>query len=99
MLKKDSIVLGIVLGILGPLIGLLILKYKRFGMLSFKEVFQYMSLQPGHGMLTAGLTVSLMMNALLFTIFINSRIDKTAIGIFASTLLYGIIVLLMKFVI
>ena len=96
MLKKDSIVLGIVLGILGPLIGLLILKYKRFGMLSFKEVFQYMSLQPGHGMLTAGLTVSLMMNALLFTIFINSRIDKTAKGIFGATLIYGILVLVMK---
>jgi hypothetical protein len=97
MFKKDSIIFGVVLGILGPVIGLLLLKYKRFGMLSFKEVFQYMSLQPGHGMLTAGLTVSLLMNAILFTIFINTRIDKTAKGIFISTLVYGAIVLLMKF--
>jgi hypothetical protein len=98
MFKKDSIIFGVVLGILGPVIGLLLLKYKRFGMLSFKEVFQYMSLQPGHGMLTAGLTVSLLMNAILFTIFINTRIDKTAKGIFISTLLYGVIVLVMKFI-
>jgi hypothetical protein len=97
MLKKDSIALGCILGILAPLIGLLLLKYKRFGMLSFKEVFQYMSLQPGHGMLTAGLTVSLMMNALLFTIFINKRKDLISIGIFATTLLYGIVILVMKF--
>jgi hypothetical protein len=98
MFKKDSIIFGVVLGILGPVVGLLLLKYKRFGMLSFKEVFQYMSLQPGHGMLTAGLTVSLLMNAILFTIFINTRIDKTAKGIFISTLLYGVIVLVMKFI-
>jgi hypothetical protein len=97
MFKKDSIVFGVILGILGPVIGLLLLKYKRFGMLSFKEVFQYMSLQPGHGMLTAGLTVSLLMNAILFTIFINTRIDKTAKGIFISTLVYGVIVLLIKY--
>jgi hypothetical protein len=97
MFKKDSFVLGVILGILGPLIGLLLLKYKRFGMLTFKEVYQYLDLQPGHGMLTAGLTVSLLMNAILFTIFINSRIDKTAKGIFAATLVYGIVVLLMKF--
>jgi hypothetical protein len=97
MFKKDSIIFGVVLGILGPVIGLLLLKYKRFGMLSFKEVFQYMSLQPGHGMLTAGLTFSLLMNAILFTIFINTRIDKTAKGIFVSTLIYGVIVLVMKF--
>ncbi len=97
MLKKDNFIFGIVLGLIAPLVGLLLLKYKKFGMLSFKEVFQLLYTQPGHGLITAALSVSLMMNALFFTLYINSRIDKTAKGIFVATVVYGVIILFVKF--
>ena len=44
-----------------------------------------------------GLTsISLIMNAVLFTIYINTSRYQTAKGIFVITLVYGMVVLLMK---
>ncbi len=97
MFRKDNLVFGLILGFIGPLIGLILLKYYKFGMLTFKEVFDFMRLQPGHGLITAGLTVSLMMNAFFFTMYINARRDETAKGIFITTVVYGIIILLVKY--
>jgi hypothetical protein len=97
MFKKDNLTYGIVLGFASPILGLLLLKFKRYGMLSFKEVLQYIYLQPDHSIITAGLSVSLMANALLFTIYINRNVDHTAKGIFISTLIYGLIILGVKF--
>jgi len=55
-----------------------------------------MRLEPGHKTLSVALTLSLLLNALLFTIYINSAKDNTAKGIFISTVLYGMVVLLIK---
>ncbi len=97
MIKKDNFIYGCVLGILAPLVGLLLLKYRRFGNLNFKEVFQFLYLQPGHGLITAGLTISLMMNAVLFTLYINNRRDQTGKGLFITTVIYGVVILLIKY--
>lgn len=97
MFKKDNFVFGSVLGIVAPIAALLLLKFYKFGMLSFKEVLQFIYYQPGHGILTAGLSVSLMMNAFFFTMYINAGRDKTAKGLFITTVLYGVIILLIKY--
>lgn len=97
MFKKDNFIYGCILGLLAPVAGLLLMKFYKFGMLSFKEVLQFIYYQPGHGLLTAGLTVSLMMNAFFFTMYINEGSDKTAKGIFATTVLYAIVILLIKY--
>lgn len=97
MFKKDNFVFGCILGLAAPVAGLVLLKFYKFGMLSFKEVLQFMYVQPGHGLITAGLTVSLMMNAFFFTMYINAGRDKTSIGIFITTVIYGIIILLVKY--
>jgi hypothetical protein len=97
MLKKDSFIYGCILGILGPVAGLLMLKFYKFGMLSFKEVLQFIYYQPGHGLMSAGLSVSLMMNALFFTLYINARKDQTGKGLFVTTLVYGVVILLIKY--
>ncbi len=97
MFKKDNFIYGTVLGLLAPLAGLLLLKFYKFGMLSFKEVLQFIFYQSGHGILTAGLTVSLMMNAFFFTMYINAGRDKTAKGIFVTTVAYAVIILVIKY--
>ncbi|MFN8248288.1 MAG: hypothetical protein U0T68_04960 [Ferruginibacter sp.] len=94
--KKDNLVLGLILGFIAPVLGLVIFKIKRFGIFTYKETFQFLLYQPGHGMITAALTVSLLLNALLFTIYINTNKDNTAIGIFISTIIYAVVLLLMK---
>ncbi len=40
----------------------------------------------------------LVLNIVLFTVYINSHRDKTAKGVFAATLIYAIVALLFKFI-
>lgn len=93
---KDNLKLGIVLGLIAPLGGLLLFKWYKFGIFTFKEFFQFIYLEPGFRTLSAGLSLSLLLNALLFTLYINSRKDNTAKGIFITTAVYGLIILLIK---
>ncbi len=94
--KKDNFVLGLVLGTFAPLFGILIFKAVKFSVFSFKETFQFMLVEPGFKTLSVALSLSLLLNALLFTIYINSGRDYTAKGIFVTTLVYGLAVLIIK---
>lgn len=96
ILKKDNFLLGIVLGLIAPLLGMLMFKTYKFNVFTYKETFQYMYMEPGFKTLTVALTLSLLLNALLFTIFINSNKDTTAKGIFTTTMVYGLLVLIIK---
>ncbi len=94
--KKDNFIFGFVMGLIAPLLGFIIFKYNKLATLSFKEAFQYMIYQPGHNMLTVAISLSLLANAVLFTIYINSNIDNTAKGIFAATIIYALTALSLK---
>lgn len=96
MFKKDNFKLGLILGLIAPLLGFLLFKFYKFEIFSFSEFFDFILNEPGFRTLSAGLSVSLLLNAALFTIYINKRLDKTAKGIFITTLVYGIIILLIK---
>ena len=96
ILKKDNFLLGIVLGLIAPLLGMLMFKTYKFNVFTYKETFQYMYMEPGFKTLTVALTLSLLLNAILFTIYINSNNDKTAKGIFITTMVYGLLVLIIK---
>ena len=94
--KKDNFYFGLVMGTIAPLLGLLLFKFVKFKVFTFKEVIQFMLVEPGFRTLSVALSLSLLLNAALFTIYINSRKDYTAKGIFATTLVYGLIVLIIK---
>ena len=47
-------------------------------------------------MITSVGSLSLLVNVILFTIYINSHRDETAKGIFIITLIYGIGILVLK---
>lgn len=96
ILKKDSIALGLILGLFAPLLGIVFFKMYKFSVFSFKETFQFMIYEPGFKTLSVALSLSLLLNALLFTIYINTNKDNTAKGIFITTLIYGLIVLSIK---
>ncbi len=93
--KKDNFWLGTVLGIIGPVVGFTIFKMIKFSRFSLKEMYQWMTMN--HNLITAWISVSLFANALLFTLYVNARIDKTAKGIFVVTVIYAIAALLIKF--
>ena len=95
--KKDSFGFGTILGFLGPLIGILLFKYSKFNASSFADTFRFLIIdEPGHRTLSVALSLSLLVNAVLFTIYINTHRDKTAKGIFALTCVYGLLVLCLK---
>ena len=96
ILRKDNFILGLVLGVFAPAVGLLIFKMYKFSVFSFKETLQYLTVEPGYRTLSVALSLSLLLNALLFTIYINSGRDHTAKGIFVTTLIYGLLVLSIK---
>jgi hypothetical protein len=97
ILKKDNLKFGILLGILGPLLAMLLYYFWVFSRtISLAEYFYV--LRTNRQLLTAISSISLLANAILFTIYINTHRDKTAKGIFVATLIYGIAVLVYKLV-
>lgn len=93
--KKDNFIFGITLGLIAPLIGFLVYKLVKFKDLSLSEMMQWMKLNPN--LITVSISVSLLANAILFTIYINGYRDKTAKGIFVMTMIYAVIALLFKY--
>lgn len=93
--KKDNFVYGLALGFIAPIIGFLIYKYIKFKSLSLIEMFQWMKLNPN--LITVYISISLVANAVLFTIFINGHRDKTAKGIFVLTIVYAVIAIGFKY--
>jgi len=94
--KKDNFLFGFIMGLVAPCVGFMIYKYRQLETFSYKEAIQYMMVQPGHNMLTVAISLSLLANAVLFTIYINSHIDNTAKGIFAATIIYALTALSLK---
>ena len=94
ILTKDNIKLGLVLGFVGPLAGLLLLHqlmYSSLSLTEFLEVFLH-----ENRLITSIGSLSLLANAILFTVYVNTKRDETAKGIFIVTVVYGITILLLK---
>jgi hypothetical protein len=95
--KKDNLRLGLVLGLIAPILSLIIYYFFRFYPLyTIKEFFGFM--QSNKSQITAISVPCLLLNIVLFTVYINSHRDKTAKGVFAATLIYAILALLFKFI-
>lgn len=92
--KKDSFILGFIIGLIAPLGGFLIYRYTKFAPFSWRDVYDWLRLNPN--LITVSISLSLLANAVLFTIYINAHIDKTAKGIFAATIIYALIALSIK---
>lgn len=94
ILAKDNLRLGLALGLLGPVLGLVIVYFIKFPSYSFREFLDYF--MHDNRMITSIGSLSLLANAILFTIYVNTHRDNTAKGIFIVTLMYGIGILLLK---
>ncbi|HTQ27899.1 MAG TPA: hypothetical protein VMI35_07215 [Puia sp.] len=95
--KKDNLKFGIVIGLIAPLLAMVIYYYWNFSRAMSISEYLYL-LRTNKTLLTGVSSISLVANALFFTIYINTHRDKTARGIFVATLLYGIAVLVYKLI-
>ena len=96
ILKKDNFIFGFIMGLIAPFVGFAVFKFTKLQTLTYFEALQFLFVQPGHRLLTVAISLSLMANAILFTIYINARIDNTAKGIFVATLIYAVTALSIK---
>jgi hypothetical protein len=95
--KKDNLVFGIIIGLIAPLLAMILYYYLNLTRsISLSEYFYL--LKTNKSLLTGVSSISLVANAIFFTIYINTHRDKTAKGIFVATLIYGITVLLYKLI-
>ena len=95
--KKDNLRLGLVLGLVAPIISLVIYYFVKFyPTFSFKDFLGF--IRDNKTQITAISVPCLVLNIALFTIYINSHRDQTAKGVFAATLIYAIVALLFKFI-
>jgi len=94
LLLKDKILLGLILGFITPLIGFTIFYFARFHLFSLKEYCEVLLME--RPLLSGIITISLVANVFIFTLYINIKHDKTAIGIFIASLIYGLFALYLK---
>lgn len=95
--KKDNLKLGIAVGLIAPLVAMILYYYWNFSKAMTLSEYLYL-LRSNKSLLTGVSSISLVANAIFFTIYINTHRDKTAKGIFVATLAYGIAVLVFKLV-
>lgn len=94
MLLKDNLKLGLVLGFITPIVGMFVYYFIQFRLFTISEFFQVMLQQKS--LLSGIISISLIANAVVFTIYINKQIDKTARGIFIATCVYALAALAIK---
>jgi len=87
---------GLVLGLIGPVLGLVFvfLFSENYRSLTFTEFLDFFF--HTNRLITSIGALCLLANAVLFTIYINTHRDNTAKGIFVTTLIYGIAILVIK---
>ena len=95
ILKRDSLKLGLLLGLLTPTLGIVIYYYWKIAPNSWSDFFFY--LKTNKSLVTSLTMICLLCNVAIFTAYVNTKRDQTAKGIFAMTLIYAIASLLFKF--
>lgn len=93
-LRKDDLKLGVLLGLIGPFIGLFGYYLWKFSLYSFSDFIT--ALRLNKPLVTAITIPCLLVNIVFFTYFINSKKDQTAKGIFVVTLIFAVTALLFK---
>lgn len=88
MFQKDNWKLGLLIGFLAPVIGFFAYYFLRFRLFGFKEFVKVLMAQKS--LLSGIISLALIVNVVVFTLFINKRKDRTATGIFIATCIYAL---------
>lgn len=93
-LLRDNLRLGLILGFITPLLVFAGIYFVRFSSYGFDEFITLFFNE--NRLITFFGAWCLVGNIALFTYYINTARDKTAKGIFALSVVYGIMILLLK---
>lgn len=95
-MKRNVSFLGLVLGLLLPLVGIFIVYLVMSRGSSFTTFVSTMKTDFDAAALI--LSLSILINIIPFIYYTNRRLDLTARGILIATMLYAVLIVLLKFV-
>ena len=95
-MKRNVPVLGLIIGLIFPMLGMLVMYAIKFTGVPFSEFIHAMT--SNHKVAAMVLSLSLLANAIPFIFYTNKRLDLTARGILIATMLYAVLIVLLKFV-
>jgi hypothetical protein len=95
-MKRNVPVLGLILGIVFPMLGMLVMYLIKFTGTPLSGFIQ--TLSDYHKIAAMVLSLSLLANAIPFIYYTNKRLDLTARGILIATMLYAVLIVMLKFV-
>jgi len=95
-MKRNVPVLGLIIGLIFPMLGMLVMYLVKFTGTPFGEFIRTMV--ANHKVAAMVLSLSLLANAIPFIFYTNKRLDLTARGILVATMLYAVLIILLKFV-
>jgi NADH:ubiquinone oxidoreductase subunit K len=93
-LKQHPFLTGVILGIVSPFAGIFLFYLWKAPSAQFSYFLQTML--ASKTLLTAAISFSLLINAIVFTLCVNTRKDKTAKGVFIVTLIITIPAIIYK---
>lgn len=88
--------LGFIIGLIMPMFGLLVMYLLKFQGQSF-DTFYHVLLRE-HDVTAKVLSLSIIANIIPFIFYTNKRLDLTARGVLIATVLYAVLIVLLKFV-
>ena len=94
-MKRNSLLLGIILGLVAPLLGMLGYYFWKFYPTYSIGAFIHVILSE-KALLSAISTFALFANVVLLTVYLNTRKDETAKGIFIISCVYAIAAIVIK---
>jgi len=93
-LKKNQFLFGIILGLISPLLGIIVFYLWKAPSSPFTLFLE--ALIENKTLLTAAISFSLLINAVVFTWCVNTKRDKIAKGVFIVTLIITIPAIIYK---
>ncbi len=95
-MNRNIPILGFILGVVFPLLGMLLLYFLKFDAIPFGQFVDTLISKKDSA--ATILSLSLLANAIPFIYYTNKRLDHTARGIFIATMLYAVLIVLLKWV-
>jgi len=91
---KDNYIVGVIVGLTMPFLGFLIFYEWKFAAFSLEEFLDLLNRQKS--ILSAMISISLLINGAVLTIFFQKQKDKIAKGVFFTTCIYAVIAIACK---
>ena len=95
-MKRNSAAFGLIIGLFFPIVGFAVAYLIKYRGMALSDLITAMTIN--HSDAATMLTYSIVANLVPFSYFITKKRDLTGRGIFIGTMLYVVIIVLLRFV-